>query len=87
MTPLKADLSEVGREVLSPGLWNEDFEVASFYTTHHHFKATLNIPKQQVGNGSLTIILDVNISQEKGWQEEVEYYEGSKYCSTKLLKT
>ena len=82
MTPLKADLSEVGREVLSPGLWNEDFEVASFYTTHHHFKATLNIPKQQVGNGSLTIILDVNISQEKGWQEEVEYYEGSKYWVT-----
>ena len=68
------------------GSWNtpgfgEEYETKK-YEEDKYYNLFIDIPKNlfaQIGGGTLVIQLEVDTREEEGWQEEVSYWEGSKY--------
>ena len=58
--------------------WFGEEHDATYYEKDQYYNILLELPTQ-VGSESLKIQLEVNTREEKGWQEEVMYWEGSKY--------
>ena len=72
---LKVTKSKLGESVYMPG-WGKPFH-EHWFQTDYVFKATLKVSdeiRDQVGNGSLIIRLEVDTNQEHGWVENVRYW-------------
>ena len=77
---LEVTKHKLGESVFMPG-WGKAFN-ESWYQADYVFKASLVLPddiRDQVGNGSLVIQLEVNTRQEEGWVEKVRYWLGEEF--------
>ena len=84
-----ATTNEVGRVFQTPGFGRKGINKDD-YRSDHSYAAVLVLPKNisaTVGSGSLVVELEVDTREEKGWQEEVDYWQGSKYKVYKDKKT
>ena len=62
--------------------WFREGYDKNYYEEDKFYTAVLNFPSDlgsHIGGGSLVIKLEVNMREEDGLQEEVSYWEGSKY--------
>ena len=62
--------------------WFGEEHDPNYYEEDKYYNLVIDIPKNlsvQIGSGSLVIQLEVDTREEEGWQEEVSYWEGSKY--------
>ena len=69
--------------------FKEEYE-PNYYEEDKYYNLIIDIPKNlsaQIGSGSLVIQLEVDTREKEGWQEEVSYWEESKYKLYRESKT
>ena len=72
----------------TPGFGEE--QEKSYYDEDKYYRLVLELPKdfyEKIGSGTLVIQLEVDTREEEDWQEEVEYWEGSKYTGNSEVLT